>query len=326
MAGERQRFQKRRIESNRMAVKVCIVGCGALGSVFAAHLARLDDVEVHAYDVSESHTRAIGERGLRISGAAEFAATFHATSQARDIPPCDFGIFATKSLHTRAAIEQTAHIFGSSAAVCSVQNGLGNEEIIAEHVRHVIRGATTLAAHLIGPGHVGFEFCSNLWIGPFEPSGTPYARVEQLAELLNRAGLRVVALHDARGAQWTKLIFNAAVNPVDALTQLHHGAATRFPPTGALYEALLQEGESVAIALGISLHGDARQMIAEGASATAKRNVSMLLDVLARRPTEVDFLNGAIAGWGEKLGVPVPLNRAIWQLIKGLEHSWTGPS
>ena len=309
-----------------MAVKVCIVGCGALGSVFAAHLARLDDVEVHAYDVSESHTRAIGERGLRISGAAEFAATFHATSQARDIPPCDFGIFATKSLHTRAAIEQTAHIFGSSAAVCSVQNGLGNEEIIAEHVRHVIRGATTLAAHLIGPGHVGFEFCSNLWIGPFEPSGTPYARVEQLAELLNRAGLRVVALHDARGAQWTKLIFNAAVNPVDALTQLHHGAATRFPPTGALYEALLQEGESVAIALGISLHGDARQMIAEGASATAKRNVSMLLDVLARRPTEVDFLNGAIAGWGEKLGVPVPLNRAIWQLIKGLEHSWTGPS
>jgi 2-dehydropantoate 2-reductase len=112
---------------------------------------------------------------------------------------------------------------------------------------------------------------------------------------------------------------------VDALTQLHHGAATRFPPTGALYEALLQEGESVARALGISLHGDERQMVAEGASATGKRNVSMLLDVLAKRPTEVDFLNGAIADWGEKLGIPVPLNRAIWQLVKGLEHSWTDP-
>lgn len=309
-----------------MAVKICIVGCGALGSVVAAHLARLDDVEVHAYDVSEAHARAITERGLKLSGAAEFTVRFHASSHAHEIPPCDFGIFATKSLHTRDAIEQTAHIFESSGTVCSVQNGLGNEEIIAERVKHVIRGATTMAAHLIGPGHAGFEFYSDLWIGPFEPTGTPYARVQQLAELLNRAGLRVVALQDARGAQWTKLIFNAAVNPVDALTLLHHGAATRFPPTGALYEALLQEGESVARALGIVLHGDPRQMVAEGARATAKRNVSMLLDVLAKRPTEVDFLNGAIADQGEKLGVPAPLNRAIWQLVKGIEHSWTNPS
>jgi 2-dehydropantoate 2-reductase len=305
-----------------MTVKICIVGCGALGSVFSAHLARLDDVEVHAYDISEEHTRAIKERGLQISGATEFTVRLHATSQPREIPPCEFGIFATKSTHTRAAIQQSAHIFSSSGTVCSVQNGLGNEEIIAEHVTHVIRGATTMAAHLIGPGHAGFEFYSNLWIGPFEPTGTPYARVEQLAELLNRSGLRVIPLQDARGAQWTKLIFNAAVNPVGALTRLHHGAATRFPPTAALYEAVLQEGESVARALGITLHGDPRQMIAEGANAPGKRNVSMLLDVLAKRETEVDFVNGAIADCGEKLGVPVPLNRAIWQLVKGLEHSW----
>jgi 2-dehydropantoate 2-reductase len=143
---------------------------------------------------------------------------------------------------------------------------------------------------------------------------------------MNRSGLRVVALQDARGAQWTKLIFNSAVNPVGALTRLHHGAAARFLPTSALYEALLQEGESVAKAMGISLHGDPRQMIAEGASSTGKRNVSMLLDILGRRETEVDFVNGAIADCGEKLGVPVPLNRALWQLVKGLEHSWTDPA
>jgi 2-dehydropantoate 2-reductase len=309
-----------------MSVKICIVGCGSLGSVISAHLARLDDVEVYAYDTSEAHIRSITASGLRISGVVEFTARLHATPNAREIPPCDFGIVATKSVHTRAAIEQTAHIFGNSGAVCSVQNGLGNEEIIAEHVGHVIRGATTMAAHLVEPGHAGFEFYSNLWIGPFEPTGTPYARVEQLAVLLNRAGLRVVPLQDARGAQWTKLIFNAAVNPVGALTRLHHGAATRFPPTDALYEAVLQEGELVAKALGIPLHGDARRMIAEGASAIRKRNVSMLLDVLDKHPTEVDFVNGAIADWGEKLGVPVPLNRALWQLLKGLEHSWTDPS
>jgi 2-dehydropantoate 2-reductase len=309
-----------------MSVKICIVGCGALGSVIGAHLTRLGNVEVYAYDVAREHTLAIRERGLRISGATEFTVKLQATSEANEIPVCDFGIFATKSLHTKAAVEQTAHVFGSSGTVCSVQNGLGNEEIIAERVRYVIRGATTMAAHLIGPGHAGFEFHSNLWIGPFEPSGTPFERVQQFADLLNRSGLRVVPLRDARGAQWTKLIFNSAVNPVGALTRLHHGAAHRSPPTSALYEALLQEGESVAKALGISLHGDPREMIAEGASAPGKRNASMLQDILAHRPTEVDFINGAIADHGERLGIPVPLNRALWQLVKGLEHSWTHPA
>jgi len=104
---------------------------------------------------------------------------------------------------------------------------------------------------------------------------------EELATILKRAGLRVVPLQDARGAQWAKLVFNAAVNPVGALTRLPHGAATRFPPTSDLYEGLLREGESGARAMGISLHGDPRQMVAEGGNAPGKRNVSMLMDVLA---------------------------------------------
>jgi 2-dehydropantoate 2-reductase len=292
-----------------MAARICVVGCGALGSVLAAHLARAHGTEVYAYDVSQEHVSAIVDRGLRISGAANFTVSLNATCRAGDIPHCDFGIFAVKSIHTRSAIEQTSHIFDSTSAVCSAQNGLGNEEIIAEHAENVIRGATTMAAHLREPGHAGFEFYSNLWIGPFEPSGTPYARVEDLAAILNEAGLRVVPLQDARGAQWTKLIFNSAINP-----------------TGELFEALLREGESVAAALGIALHGDPREMIAEGAAAAGKRNPSMLMDVLKLRQTEVDYLNGAIADRGEELGVPVPVNRAIWALIKGLEHSWTDPS
>jgi len=307
-------------------VKICIVGCGALGSVFAAHLARLKDIEVYVYEVSDSQLGAIRQHGVRISGAAEFTVRVNATSNAGEIPPCDFGIFATKSQHTRAAAQQTAHLFRASGAICSVQNGLGNEEIIAQHNNLVIRGATTLAAHLIAPGHAGFEFYSALWIGPFEPSGIPYGRVVQLAEIMNRAGLKVVPLEDARGAQWTKLIFNSAVNAVGALTQLHHGAATRFAPTAALYEAVLEEGEAVAKALGIPLHGDPRELIEEGASKPGKRKVSMLQDVLAERPTEIDFVNGAIADRGEELGVPVPLNRALWQLMKGIEYSWAEPS
>ena len=308
-----------------MPMKFCVVGCGALGSVFAAHLAKLPDVEVHAYDASEENVRAINERGLRISGAVDWNVKLHATRDPGEIPRCDFGIFAAKSGHTRAAVEQTARIFSGDAAVCSVQNGLGNEEVIAERVKYVIRGATTMAAHTVAPGHAGFEFYSELWIGPFEPSGTPFLVVEKFAETLNRSGLRVKPLRDARGAQWTKLIFNAAVNPVGALTRLHHGAAARFAPTAALFEALLQEGEAVARAQGIELYGDPRKMVEEGASGPEKRFASMSMDAWAKRETEIDFLNGAVADVGEKLGVPVPLNRAMWQLIKGVQHSWSDP-
>lgn len=309
-----------------MAARICIVGCGALGSVFAAHLALVEGLEVHVYDASEEHVRAINERGLRLSGAADIHAPVNATWRPQDLPPCDFGIFATKGIHTRDAIRQTAHVFGAGSAVCSVQNGLGNEEIIAEHVKNVIRGATTIAANVVGPGHAELEFYSDIWIGPFEPTHTPQARVEELAAILKQAGLPCVPLQDARGAQWTKVVFNSAVNPVGGLTHLHHGAAVRFAPTGALCEGLLQEGEAVAKALGITLHGDPRRMIAEGASSPKKRKPSMLMDVLAGRQTEIDFVNGAIADQGEKLGIPVPLNRTVWQLMKGLEHSWTDPS
>ena len=306
-------------------MKICVVGCGAIGSLFAAHLARLDGVEVYAYDVAQEHVDAIRKNGLRISGAADFTATVKATTDAREIPTCDFGIVATKSTHTRAAIEQTASVFNEKSVVCSVQNGVGNEEIIAERARFVIRGTTFPAGHVIEPGHVGFDIQGDTWVGPFEPTSTPMARVRELAEMITRAGMNVIALEDARGAQWTKLIFNASTNPVGALTLLHHGAATRFEPTGQLFEDLIREGEAVARALGVQLHGDPRAMVQKGANAPGKHKASMLQDVLARRQTEVDFMNGAIVQWGERKGIPTPLNKAMWALIKGLEHSWTNP-
>jgi 2-dehydropantoate 2-reductase len=306
-------------------MKICIVGCGAVGSLFAAHVARTGEVEVWAYDVWKEHIDAIQEVGLKISGADEFTAKLNATSDPKELPHCDYGIVATKAIHTRSAIAQTAHIFGRNAAVCSVQNGVGNEEILAEHVPHVIRGTTFPAGHPIAPGHIGYDIRGDTWIGPFEPTHTPMNKVEELAGLLNRAGMKTIALPDARGAQWTKLIFNAATNPVGALTLLHHGAATRFAPTAKLFEDLIAEGEAVAKALGITLHGDPRELVRKGAEAPGRHRASMLQDVMARRQTEVDFMNGAIVRWGENAGVATPLNRATWELIKGLEHSWSDP-
>jgi 2-dehydropantoate 2-reductase len=307
------------------ATRICIVGCGAVGSIFAAHLARLKDIEVYAYDVNAVHVSKINEAGLRLTGAADFTSRPKATTRPSEIPRCDFGIVATKSLHTRAAIAATAGVFDQESTVCSVQNGVGNEEILAEHVRYVVRGTTFPAGHLVGPGRVAYDIAGKTWIGPFEPSGTPMAKVTELAGILNRAGLETIALEDARSAQWSKLIFNAATNPVGAVTGLHHGAATFFEPTGALFDALADEGLAVAKALGITLHDDPKKMIRFAAHAPGKHKSSMLQDVEARRPTEVDFMNGAIVRLGEQAGVPTPLNRTIWALVKGLEHSWTNP-
>ncbi len=304
--------------------KVLIVGCGAIGSLFAAHLAKGGEVEVYALDVSQPHVDAINRGGLRLSGAAEFHVKLaKAGTDPAALPVCDYGVVATKAIHTASAMEAAARCFDSHSVVCSVQNGVGNEELIAEHVTYVMRGTTFPAGHIKEPGHVGFDIKGDTWIGPFEPTNTAMEHVEALAGYLTRGGMNTIALADARGAQWTKLIFNAATNPVGALTRLHHGAATRFPPTGELFEALIEEGEAVAQAMGIQLHGDPRDLVAKGANAPGKHKASMLQDVLAERTTEVDFMNGAIVKWGEKYDVPTPLNRAMWALIKGLEHSRT---
>ena len=123
--------------------KVLVVGCGAIGSLFAAHLAKGGEVEVYAFDASQPHVDAINRDGLRLSGAADLHVKLaKASTDPAELPVCDYGIVATKAIHTATAIKAAARCFDDNSAVCSVQNGVGNEEIIAEHVKYVIRGTT----------------------------------------------------------------------------------------------------------------------------------------------------------------------------------------
>ena len=303
-------------------MKVCIVGCGAIGSLFAAHLARLKDVEVWAYEVNRAHVDAINAGGLRLSGFSQVHSHPHARADAAAIPPCDFGIVATKSQHTRAAMQATAAVF-RNAAVCSVQNGVGNEEIIAEFAPRVMRGTTFPAGRIVEPGHVQQDTGGKTWMGPFEPKPASMAEVTTLAARLTESGMETLAMADARGAQWTKLIFNAATNPIGALTGLPHGVACDQPAVRRLISGLAAEGVAVAKALGITPDSDPEKLIDHAREVAYHHKASMLQDVLARRATEVDALNGGIVRFGEETGVPTPLNSAIQALIHGLEHSWT---
>jgi 2-dehydropantoate 2-reductase len=304
-------------------LRVCVVGCGAVGSLFAARLARLEDVEVWAYDLDDAHVGAINERGLRLSGVAELVGRPRATTDAGELPVCDFGLVATKSMHTEPAIAATAAAF-AGGSVCSVQNGVGNEEAIARHVDRVIRGTTFPAGRLVEPGHVHQDVGGDTTIGPFEPRPAPMDEVQRLAEACTRSGMPTSAVPDARGPQWRKVIFNAATNPIGALTGLTHGQVCEDPALRRLVSALVDEGRAVADAQGIELDADPEELIDYAArpDVAYDHKASMLQDVEGRRQTEIDYLNGGIVRFGREHGVPTPLNEAVTAMVKGLERSW----
>ncbi len=308
-------------------MRICVVGCGAVGSLFAANLANLRDVEVWAFDLNEPHVRAIEEHGLRLVGAGEVTGRPNATSDPAAIPPCDFGIVATKAMHARAAIAATSHVFADGGAVASVMNGVGNEEALAEHVERVVRGTTFPAGKLLEPGVVQWDVKGETTFGPFEPQPLDVSAIEPLADACTRAGMPATAVADARPPQWRKVIFNAATNPIGALTGLTHGRVCERPDLRALVSGLVAEGTAVATAQGIVLDADPEELIDHAARPDVAygHKASMLQDVEARRATEIDYLNGGIARFGRELGVATPLHDAVTALIKGVEASWQQP-
>jgi 2-dehydropantoate 2-reductase len=303
--------------------RVCIVGCGAIGSLYAAHLARV--AEVWAFVRREDHAQALNRDGLRVSGKHEFHVSLKATTRPEQLPDCELAIVATKATKVEESFSAVGSRF-SQGAVISAQNGLGSEEIIAAHTRgQVIRGTTFMSGTKHSDTHVQFELDTATWIGPFEPRHTAYAIVEEAAELIKAGGLKAEALADARPAQWSKLIFNASVNGVSALTGLPHSPhfadESEFPSLGHLLHDLIEEGKTVAAAAGIKLHDDPWEMNKIGAM--TNHPPSMLYDIRHQSPTEVEFLSGAIAREAHRAGVEAPLHMAVYRLIKGKEASWT---
>ncbi len=303
--------------------RICIIGCGSIGSLYASHLARVG--EVFAFVRRPEHAAAINESGLRVSGTHEFHVKLRATCNPAELPQFDFGIIASKATQTADAIRPVARLFQRGAILCA-QNGLGSEEIVAELTgTSVIRGTTFMSGTRHSDIHVQYELDTATWMGPFEPTNTPFAMVKELADLLVSSGLKAEALQDARPAQWSKLIFNASVNSVSALTELvhspHFAEELEFDDLGHLLHDLIDEGKRVAAGLGVKLHDDPWEMNKIGAR--TNHPPSMLYDVRNRLKTEIDFLGGAIAREADRAGLPAPLHTALYRLIRAKEDSWT---
>ena len=305
-----------------MIKRVCIIGCGSIGSLYAAHLAKV--TEVWAFVRRSEHAEALNRDGLKVSGTHQFHTTLRASHDPARLPEFDLGIVSSKATQTADAVRPVAHLF-KNGTILSSQNGLGGEEIIADLAKtFVIRGTTFMSGTRHSDTHVQYELDTATWMGPFEPTNTPFAIVQEAAELIASSGLKAVALQDARPAQWSKLIFNSSVNAVSALTELphsfHFAAEKDFADLGYLLHALIEEGKQVAAGLGVKLHEDPWEMNKIGAQ--TDHPPSMLYDVRHKLNTEVDFLGGAIAREAQRAGIPAPLHTALYRLIKGKEASW----
>jgi len=304
-------------------VRVCVVGAGSIGSLFAAHLATVEDVLVLTR--RDDHARALNEHGLHVSGRHDFTARVTAASDPRDLPEFDLGIVATKA----NGVEQAAESLGGrfpGATIMTVQNGLGAEEIVREHGDWpLISGVTFMSGTKHSDTHVEYILDTPTWIGPY--GQTPFERVGEVAQLLVDSGLKAEALPDLLPAQWSKLIFNATVNGVAALTGLphdpHFAAEEDVGDLGHLVHELVDEGKRVAAAAGVELHDDPWEMNVLATRRGSAHYPSMLEDVEARRPTEVELINGALVREALRHGVDAPLQTAVYQLVKAREASYS---
>ena len=305
-----------------MIERVCVVGAGVIGSLYAAHLSRVTDVWVLTR--RDEHARALEARGLRVSGRADFSGAVHATTDPSAVPEFDVAIVATKGTGLDDAAGSLEGRFGG-ATVVTVQNGLGAESVVRRHGDWpIVSGVTFMSGTRHDDTHVEYILDTETWLGPY--NGTPYERVQELAALIERSGLKARAFPDLRPAQWSKLIFNATVNAVAALTGLphdpHFAAEAELGDLGHLVHGLMDEGKAVAAAAGIELHEDPWEMNVLATRRGSAHYPSMLEDVEARRPTEIDSITGALVREAERLGVPVPLHTTLYRLIKAKEASW----
>ncbi|WP_240732098.1 ketopantoate reductase family protein [Egibacter rhizosphaerae] len=309
---------------------VCVIGSGAIGSLCAGHLAQLADVSVLTR--RENQAAALTEQGLRVSGKTERHVPIRASHRAADLPAADLVIVACKVTQLREAI---AAFEGRApdATVLTLQNGMGAEEVVGEHGSWpIVSGVTFMSGVRHSDVHVEYELDTATWMGPYHGTGTSYEVAAAIGELFVAGGLRAEVFADLRPAQWSKLLFNTAVNCVAAVTDLPHvgvfARRERDTDLGHLLSDLVAEGKAVAEAAGVELYEDPWEMNVRAVSVGQTGNEayahvpSMLADVRAGQATEVDFIAGSLVREADRHGVPVPLTRALYRLVKARDRTY----
>jgi 2-dehydropantoate 2-reductase len=299
-------------------MRIVILGTGALGCVFAARLAAV--AEVWMVGTWAAGVAAVQSRGVTVHepGGGVTRVRVSAASDPAEAPPADFALVLVKSYQTERAATWAARLLASDGLAVTLQNGLDNGPRLAAAVgaARVALGVTTTGATLLGPGEARLAAVQPTFVGRSRDTAR---RVEQFASLLNAGKLEAHVTDAIAPRLWGKAVANAAINPLTALWRVTNGELLASPERRELLAALAREAAAVAQARGITLPFDDPAAYVEGVCrATAANRSSMLQDVEAGRPTEIDSINGVLIAEGARLGVPTPVNETVWRLVRGL--------
>lgn len=303
-------------------MKIAIIGAGAMGCLYGAKLSAVPNNEVYLIDVWAEHIQTINANGLVMEedGKGKSFRLLKGVTEAADAGVCDLALIFVKSTLTGAAVKMNQAVFGPDTVVLTLQNGLGNIELILGEIggNNVIAGTTAHGATMLGPGKMRHAGSGKTIIG--ELDGRRTDRIERIAELFREAGLETDISDNVLGLVWDKLLVNVGINALTGITRLQNGELLNHPELEAILEAAVSEAHAVAAAKGIKLsYDDPVGHTKAVCKATAANKSSMLQDILNGKQTEINMINGAIVREGKQVGVLTPVNFVLANLIQFIQ-------
>jgi 2-dehydropantoate 2-reductase len=304
-------------------MKIVIVGPGAMGCLLANFLSKSKE-EIWFLDKNKERAAKIHQNGISIEGISGYwQTTIKATVDIKQIGQADLIIIAVKSYDTKEAVAEARPLIKENTRVLTLQNGIGNIEIISEIVGSdkVIGGVTNLGATLLEAGKVRHAGHGETVIG--RSDGKIPVEMRYIREIFNKVGLETRISRDIKGLLWSKLIINVGINALTAITRLNNGKLLDFEGTRKILREAVTEATRIAKRKRIKLiYDDPLAKVEAVCEATATNVSSMLQDVLRKKRTEIDFINGVIVRQGQELGIPVPVNSLLVDLVKTIEASY----
>lgn len=304
-------------------MKIVIVGPGAIGCLLGAFLSKTKE-EIWILDNKKERAETLSQQGIIIEGiSGNWQAKVNVTHNPREIEKVDLVIIAVKSYHTKEAIVFVKPLIGEDTNVLTLQNGIGNIEIISEIVGNekVIGGITNLGATLLNPGHTRHAGKGDTVIGRLD--GKIPVELRTIREVFNKAGIETKISRDIKGLMWSKLIINVGINALTAITRLNNGRLIEFEGTRKILREAVSEATKIAKRKRIKLiYDDPLAKVEAVCEATATNVSSMLQDILKKKRTEIDFINGVIVRQAQELGIPAVVNLILVDLVKTIEASY----
>jgi 2-dehydropantoate 2-reductase len=305
-------------------MKIAVVGAGAMGSLFGASLAEAGN-EVWLHDVWVAHVEAINQDGLAIErGGKTRTLRIDATTDPEQIGQAELIIIFVKSTHTAAAAETARKLAGSAGVVMTLQNGMGNADILAEFIdpERVLAGTTSHGATMLGPGRIRHAGVGATTIGAWAATKQGQKLASRLSDFFTGIGIDSEAVDDVRSVLWNKLLINIGINAITALTAIKNGQILDLEITRYLSRKAVEEAMKIAGRMNINVRQDAVDHVSAVAQETAANRSSMGQDVDNRRQTEIGTINGYIVREAKRLGMQAPVNETLTALVETLQHHY----